>query len=82
MTDDTQDEKDDLKGANLTGLSIKQEAGLIKIKRDDTQFLVDNLHFKKEAAEALLYAHEGDLKKAVFAELGLDTLPEQTINSK
>ena len=77
LTDDTQDDQNDLNNINITGLGIKEEAPApkIKIKRDDTQFLVDQLRYKKEAAEALLIAHEGDLKKAVFADLGLDSLP-------
>ncbi|KAE9552430.1 hypothetical protein FO519_004371 [Halicephalobus sp. NKZ332] len=77
LMDDTQDDNNDLNNINITGLGIKEEAPTpkIKIKRDDTQFLVDRLRYKKEAAEALLIAHNGDLKNAVFADLGLDSLP-------
>uniref|UniRef100_A0AC34RM53 Nascent polypeptide-associated complex subunit alpha-like UBA domain-containing protein n=1 Tax=Panagrolaimus sp. JU765 TaxID=591449 RepID=A0AC34RM53_9BILA len=78
MTDDTQDERDDMKDVNLAGIGIKAETVAIKVKSSDVQFIVDHLYHKKATAESLLIANGGDIKKAVFADLGLDSLPSIT----
>uniref|UniRef100_A0A7E4UZF8 HYPK_UBA domain-containing protein n=1 Tax=Panagrellus redivivus TaxID=6233 RepID=A0A7E4UZF8_PANRE len=74
MNDTTEDDKDDFSAGDLSKLQISSGPAdapqkKIKAKKEDIQFLVDQLNMKKEAAEAALIEAEGDLYNATLAQV-------------
>uniref|UniRef100_A0AC34FT53 Nascent polypeptide-associated complex subunit alpha-like UBA domain-containing protein n=1 Tax=Panagrolaimus sp. ES5 TaxID=591445 RepID=A0AC34FT53_9BILA len=78
MEDTSQEERDDLKDADVNGLSVgaQQSKPQIKIKRDDINYFVENFGIDKAAAEALLIEGGGDLYKTVLTYIEYDKMPE------
>uniref|UniRef100_A0A914PGN5 Uncharacterized protein n=1 Tax=Panagrolaimus davidi TaxID=227884 RepID=A0A914PGN5_9BILA len=78
IADTSQEERDDLKDADVNGLSVgaEQAKPQIKIKRDDINYFVENFGIDKVAAETLLVEGGGDLYKTVLAYIEYDKMPE------
>lgn len=78
ITDTSQDERDDLKDADVNGLvaPAQQAKPQIKIKRDDINYFMESFAVDKATAESLLIENGGDLYQTMLAFVGYNEMPD------
>jgi NACalpha-BTF3-like transcription factor len=78
ITDTSQEERDDLKDADINGLTVAAQKAKpqIKIKRDDINYFVENFSIDKATAETLLIEGGGDLYNTVLSYIEYHQMPE------